>query len=164
MRALVVAIAVSMFVLAFAGPAWAHEGEEAEPAATLVEEGIAIIATQPEQMDAIDDKIGDALESEDQDGVDVAILTRAQGAFEEGDLDTTLLLLEQSLGVRPGQLMTDPTSGLPSPAPVPPSQEGPDSPLLASGGHRVPGGQAVGLVVLAVASMSVGFIVVRRFR
>jgi hypothetical protein len=49
---------VTMSVFALAGPAWAHEGEEEEPAITLVEEGIAIIAGQPEQMDAIDDKMG----------------------------------------------------------------------------------------------------------
>jgi hypothetical protein len=163
-KAPVIAIAVTISVFAFAGPAWAHAGEEEEPAAVRIEEGIAIIATQPNQMDAIDDKIGDALDSEDQDGVDVVVLKKAQAAFEDGDLDSTLVLLEGSLGVQPGQLMTDATTGQPSPAPVPPSQESRESPLRAAGAHRLPGAQAAGLLVLAVGSMSVGLVVARRFR
>ena len=152
------------FLFVMSGTARAHEGEEGVPAKTTVVEAIAIIATQPEQMDAIEDKIVDAQESEDTDGVDIGLVEEAGAAFENGDLDTTLLLLEQSIGVGPGEMMTDPTSGAASPAPVPPSQEAPDSPLLAAGAHRVFGVQEAGLLVLAVVSMSVGVVLVRRFR
>lgn len=164
MRALIVGMIVTAFLFMMSAPASAHAGEEGVPAMTSVEEAIAIIATQPEQMDAIGDKIGDAQESDDTDGVDVALVEQAGAAFESEDLDTTLLLLEQSIGVQPGEMMTDVTSGEASPAPPPPSAEPRDSPLLASSGHRVSGVQASGLLILTVLSMSVGVLLVRRFR
>jgi hypothetical protein len=164
LRALTSGGIATFLLVAVAGPAWAHEGEEEVPAKTTVEEAILIIATQPEQMDAIDDKIGDAQEADDTDGVDLALVKKAGTSFEDGDLDTTLLLLEQSIGVQPGQMMTNPTSEEASPAPAPPSQEASDSPLLSEGAHRAAGGQAAGLLVLAFVSIAAGGLVVRRFR
>ena len=45
---------------------------------------------------------GDAIESEDTDGVDLAKVKEAQKAFEDGDLTQTELLLEQAVGACPG--------------------------------------------------------------
>jgi hypothetical protein len=164
MRAVVIILATAGLIVGASAPAWAHEGEEEVPAHTSVEEAIAILATQPEQMDAIEDKIGDAQESDDTDGVDVDVVAKAGDALDEGDLDTTLLLLERSIGVQPGQMMTDPTSGLPSAAPLPPSELGAGSPLLAEAGNTVSISAATWLLILAVVSIAVGLHVVRRYR
>ena len=164
MRAAAVIVLSLGFSLLPASVAWAHVGEESVPAKTTVEEAIAIIATQPEQMDAIDDKLGDAQESEDTTGVDEKLVKQAAAAFDDGDMDTTLLLLEQSIGVKPGETMTDPTSGLPSPAPLPPSQEPITSPLLAESPNHVSTMDTAWLLVLAAAAVVLGLLVVRRYR
>lgn len=158
------ALVAGAFVLLVSVPAMAHEGEEEVPAATTVEEAIAIIASQPEQVDAIEDKIMDAQESDDTDGVDVALVKQAGAALDEGDMDTTMLLLERSIGLQPGAKMTDPTSGLLSPAPAPPSQQSAGSPLLAEAANRSSTAATVWLLVLAAVAIVLGALAVRTYR
>src|SRR6266540_2345982 len=73
-----------------AAPALAHEGEEEVPARTQVQTAVAILRTQPEQIDLAADRINDATEAEDTEGV---------------DLD----LVEQALGGCPGEPVVNPT-------------------------------------------------------
>src|SRR6266496_3045352 len=96
-------------VLALAVPALAHEGEEDVPARTQVQVADAILRTQPEQMDLAADRVNDALEAEDHEGVDLDRVKQAKDAFEAGDTAKTELLLEQALGACPGQPVVNPT-------------------------------------------------------
>lgn len=95
-------------VAVFAAPAWAHEGEESVPARTQVAVADAILRTQPEQMDLAADRINDALEAEDHQGVDLGRVEQAKATLEAGDLAKTELLLEQALGACPGQPVVNP--------------------------------------------------------
>ncbi|HYY80772.1 MAG TPA: hypothetical protein VFD04_16555 [Actinomycetes bacterium] len=95
-------------VAALAAPALAHEEEKAVPARTLADEAIAIIRSQPEQMDAITDKVNDATESEDAAGVSKPLLEQAKTTLGTGDLSKTELLLEEAVGTCPGQPVTNP--------------------------------------------------------
>jgi hypothetical protein len=96
-------------IAALAAPALAHEGEEKVPARTQVAVADAILRTQPEQLDLAADRINDALEAEDHEGVDLGRVKQAKAALEAGDMQKTELLLEQALGACPGQPVTNPT-------------------------------------------------------
>jgi len=96
-------------VAALAAPALAHEGEEKVPARTQVQRADAILRTRPEQIDLAADRINDALEAEDHEGVDLDRVKQAKEALEAGDMQKTELLLEQALGACPGEPVTSPT-------------------------------------------------------
>src|SRR6266508_886268 len=93
----------------FAAPASAHEGEEEVPARTQVAVADALLRTQPEQMDLAADRINDALEAEDDEGVDLGRVKQAKDTLDAGDKTKTELLLEQALGPCPGQPVVNPT-------------------------------------------------------
>lgn len=95
-------------VAVFAAPAGAHEGEDKVPARTQVAVADAILRTQPEQMDLAADRINDALEATDHQGVDLSRVKQAKATLEAGDMAKTELLLEQALGACPGQPVTNP--------------------------------------------------------
>lgn len=109
MRVVLLGAAIGL-ALVLGAPALAHEGEEEVPARDLTQQAVAIIRSQPDLMDEIDDKIADAIESEDAEGVDIAKVEQAQEAFEEGDMAQTELLLEQALGACPGEPVENPQS------------------------------------------------------
>lgn len=92
-----------------AAPALAHEGEEDVPARAQVQTAVAILRTQPEQMDLAADRINDATEAEDKEGVDIDRVEQAKQALEAGDKAKTELLLEQALGGCPGEPVENPT-------------------------------------------------------
>jgi hypothetical protein len=96
-------------VAALAAPASAHEGEEKVPARTQVAVADAILRTQPEQIELAADRINDALEAEDHEGVDLGRVKQAKAALEAGDMPRTELLLEQALGACPGEPVVNPT-------------------------------------------------------
>src|SRR6266704_8808 len=80
-------------VASFAAPASAHEGEEKVPARTQVAVADAILRTQPEQMDLAADRINDALEAEDHEGVALNRVKQAKDTLEAGDTAKTELAL-----------------------------------------------------------------------
>jgi hypothetical protein len=84
-----------------AGPASAHEGEEGVAAVDDVRQAIAVIVNKPDDMETIEDKIGDALASENTEGVDVALVKEAQEALEGGDMGKVRDLLQRAVGARP---------------------------------------------------------------
>lgn len=94
---------------AVTAPTLAHEGEEDVPARTQVQTAVAILRTQPEQMDLAADRINDATEAEDKEGVDIDRVEQAKTALEAGDKAKTELLLEQALGGCPGESIANPT-------------------------------------------------------
>jgi hypothetical protein len=147
-------------VAALAAPAAAHEGENAT-ARTLVETAVAVIRTQPEQMDVATDKIKDALEADDKEGVDLARVQQAQAALEAGDMPRTELLLEQALGACPGEPVTSPVgvrAKLPqTPCPTPTHE-------LALGGVRKQGTTLPVLLTVGAVLALGGLVLSRRIR
>jgi len=159
-RALLVAAAVSGLILAPTAPALAHEGEGEVPALELAQQAIAIIRSQPELMDEIEDRIADAIESEDPEGVDITKVEEAQEAFEGGDMVQTELLLEQAIGACPGQPVEDPQGirtlpPITSPCPAP-------AHLTALGGSPVGGTAEPVLLGIAALVILGGLFLVRR--
>lgn len=106
-RVAAVLVASVVGALAWAGAAAAHEGEPESTALDDVRQAIAVIVNKPGDMEMIEDKIGDALKSEDRDGVDVAVVKQAKEALEGDDMAKVRNLLEQAIGARPDLAGTD---------------------------------------------------------
>jgi hypothetical protein len=158
--ALVAFLAVA-FVLGSASAAFAHAEEKNTPALTLVQEAIAIIRSQPDLLDNAADKINDALESSDPKGVDLDKVRQAQQTLEAGNLTQTELLLEQAIGVCPGQPVVAPagirTVPITSPCPKP-------SHLTALNRVPVRGTARPVLLGLAAVAIAGGLLLARRVR
>jgi hypothetical protein len=84
-----------------ARPAAAHGGDESDEAGVLVRQAIALLVNTPDDTMAIEDKIVDATEADDQEGVDIDLVERAKDALDAGDLHRARALLEASIGARP---------------------------------------------------------------
>jgi len=96
-----VAVAVVMSVSLAAAPAWAHQGAESAKAADLVRQAVALIVNTPANGMAIEDKVNDALNSTQPQGVNLDVVRRAKAALAAGDLHLVRALLEVSIGARP---------------------------------------------------------------
>ena len=92
---------IAVIVIALASPAAAHEDEESIKASVLVRQAIALIVNAPGSTMAIEDKINDALESKDADGVNLALVRQAASQLDGGNLHRVRALLEVSIGARP---------------------------------------------------------------
>ena len=84
-----------------AAPANGGGGEEMEelelqPARVLAQQAIAVLRVRGDQEEA-SMRVDAALESEDQDDVDLALLAQADEAVDSGDLDGAVLLLDRAL-------------------------------------------------------------------
>jgi len=90
-----------------ARPAWAHGDDETTKAGELVRQAIALIVNTPKDTMAIEDKITDALDSHDTEGVNVDLVKQAKDAFDAGDLHQVRALLEVSIGAQPHLSDTD---------------------------------------------------------
>ena len=94
------ALTLSLLV-ALALPARADEPGESDEASVLVRQGIALIVNTPDDMEGIEDKIKDAQEVKNQEGVKIELVAQAGEALEGGDMHRVRSLLEQSVGARP---------------------------------------------------------------
>ena len=103
----VVAMAVAI-ALILAGPARADEPGESDESAQLVRQAIALIVNTPGDMEGIEDKIVDAQEAPNQEGVDLALVAAAEEAFEREDMHEVRVLLERSIGAQPHAGEQDP--------------------------------------------------------
>jgi hypothetical protein len=74
-------LAATACVILLVGPAWAHEGEAKVPAMDSFATAMALLQVQPDMTDMIGDKIGDGLESNDTEGVDLGLARQAQEAL-----------------------------------------------------------------------------------
>lgn len=101
MRALVVGVVVAGVMAVGVLPAFAHEDEESAKAGDLVRQAIAFIVNTPKDRMAIDDKVNDALDSTQTEGVDLDLVRQAKTALDDGDLHRTRTLLEESIGAQP---------------------------------------------------------------
>lgn len=121
------------------------DGGEDVTAGEFVEQAIGLLRGQPDQVDLIEDRIADALEDDETEGVDLALVEEAGVAFDERRLQDALELLQRSIGEEP----------------VPASPKDRET----GGGLEGPEGTA-GPVLLAVAVLlaASGLLIVRRVR
>ncbi len=99
-RAATTAVLVAVLV-AGARPVMADEPGESTVASELIRQAIALIVNAPDAIDAVGEKVGDALEVDDQAGVDISLVHQADEALGVGDLHEARALLERSIGARP---------------------------------------------------------------
>ena len=104
----VITLAAVLAVFALAGPAAADEPGESDESAQLVREAIALIVNTPGDMEGIEDKIVDAQEAPNQEGVDLGLVAEAEEAFEREDMHEVRALLERSIGAQPHRGDQDP--------------------------------------------------------
>ncbi len=106
-RAVVLLAALTTAALVEATPVMADQPGESTMAHHLVREAIALIVNTPGNMDAVREKVGDALEVKDQEGVDIALVRQADKALAAGDMHEARALLERSIGARPHRGTSD---------------------------------------------------------
>jgi hypothetical protein len=80
-----------------AAPALAHGEGESDQASVLVLQAIGFIANKPGDMDDISDKVDDALNAPDKEGVDLTQVQSAKDALDNNNMDQARTLLQQSL-------------------------------------------------------------------
>ncbi len=101
-------VTVVVGVGGFARPAFAHGGNESKEGSVLVQQAIAYLVNEPDNLMAADEKVGDALATSDQVGVDVRLVTSARAALAAGDGHRARSLLERSFGARSHLNQSDP--------------------------------------------------------
>lgn len=110
-RNLFAAVFAVVMALVPARTAFADGGEEDFTAADFVEQAIGLLQGQPEQNELIEDRIGDALEDDEVEGVDLVLVAQAREVFEEGRVSETLELLARSIGEEVGPALHQPEVG-----------------------------------------------------
>ena len=99
-----IAFAVSAFATVLLSTAvLAHEDEKVASAKTKVEQAIALIREEPDEMNAIMDYVKDSLEAEDTSGVNLDLVKQAGAALDANDMDRAEVLLEESVGACPAE-------------------------------------------------------------
>src|SRR5262249_311701 len=108
-RGLIVALVLIVASVGAPRAAWAHGEGDSDQALILVRQAIAYLVNTPINMDAAADKIRDATEAPDKDGVRIPLVEQARDAMEAGDMESGALhraraLREQAIGahVHPG--------------------------------------------------------------
>ena len=96
---LVVVFGVLLAALSPASRAWAHGDGETAEGYQLVQQALGHLAHDTGHTGVMDamEKVDDALNTDDQEGVDVALLTRAQGALDADRVSEARALLQQSI-------------------------------------------------------------------
>lgn len=167
-RRAVVALAAVVALVA-SSPVAAHEGEEAG-ARQAVLQAIAYLVNSPESMDPIEDKIADALASDDVEGVDLGLVRRAAEAVEAERMGLARALLQEAIGARSDLRGTavQPILHLPGePAPEDPATgaaTGTSVVTTAMAGRGALNGTDVTLLAFAGATMILGGWLVVRYR
>ena len=167
-RSVAAASSVLLAVLvAVAAPVAADTPGESDESAQLVREAIALIVNTPGDMAGIEDKIVDAQEAPKQAGIDLALVRRAEAAFERESMHEVRILLERSVGARPHRGNRDPlpigeTRGSPGSPRATGAESGTDVTIdeLAPDRDRS-GGDWLGLVVLVVLAATGGWLAAR---
>lgn len=144
LKLMLAAIAAAVLVLVPTSLAMADGGEEDFTARDFIEQAIGLLRGQPDMTDLIEDRITDALEDDEVEGVDLELVERSQQAFDAGDLDATRELLERSIGEEDSPILHEPEVG---------------------GGLQAPEGTAGPVLIgFAVVLVGAGAVVVRRMR
>ena len=100
-RRLVAGVLAALFAATvWIPPALAHGDEDEIPAADAIRQAIALIVNDSADMEAITDRISDALASDETTGVDVALAEQAMAALEADRMLRARRLLERAIGAR----------------------------------------------------------------
>ena len=163
-----------IFLVVAASPAAGHEDEKATKASTLVRQAIALIVNTPDDTMAIEDKINDAVESDDPEGVEIDLVRQAKDALDAGDIHRVRALLEVAIGAQPHL-----TSALPLEIRESPGLPGAATPSLELATGDEPGGnlandplaarrhfdgRTVAVFVLSLIAIGAGTALAARFR
>lgn len=106
-RRVAVGVAAAALVILPAAPVFAHGAGDSTQSRVLVLDALTYLANRPAGYeDMVSDKIGDALEAPDQEGVNLDKVASAQKAFEGGNPGQARTLLQQSV-----QPLTEPVTG-----------------------------------------------------
>lgn len=160
-RAIVAGAAAAALAMASALPAAAH-GDEEDAARDLVLRAIALIVNTPDDVHEIEEHVERALDSEEQEGVDVGLVEEAVSALEDGDLEGARESLQTAIGAAPAV-------GTGVPAEIGESSGEPGQTILAAGAETgttvvldeyqpesVVGGGEVALLALSAAAVLAG--------
>ena len=101
MRATITAAIAALLSILVAVPSGAHGVGESTKAVELVQQAIAYLVNEPDNLMAAEEKVNDALKTSDQKGVDRDSLTAAKRAIKQGDGHRGRAFLERSIGARP---------------------------------------------------------------
>jgi hypothetical protein len=150
--ALFTGLLVLVLLVLFPGFAWAHGEDENAPAYDLVRQAIALIVNTPDDHEAIEDKVHDALEAEDTSRVTLSYVQQAMDALDADNMDQARSELEAAIGAR---VYTGPADPVPIGGPAPPPT-GADTGTVAAvdgipGRAALSGGDRVLIVVSVVA-------------
>ena len=99
-RAITAGALTALFVLCgSSSPAAAHGDDETNKGYLLVQQALGHLAhdTSAEGIDLAMEKVGDAMETDDQDGVDVSELEQGMAALQAGDPSGARTLLQDSI-------------------------------------------------------------------
>ncbi len=99
-RLALAATLTSLLLALMPGVASAHGDEDTGRSYDLVRQAIALIVNTPGDMDAITDKINDALGAENRDRVQIPLVQQAKAALESNDMHQVRALLERSIGAK----------------------------------------------------------------
>lgn len=140
--------------------ALAHGDEPSVPAKESFATAMALLQVQPDMTEMIGDKIGDGLESEDTEGVDLGLAGQAQKAFEAGNGTEALDLLARATGLTPAEAIAMQTNDAVRPSDVPIADQ-----LATAGSAGRPSPAAIAaLGVGAIFAIGMGVILARRTR
>lgn len=149
-RTVLAVIVGSLLPLFGAAIASAHEGEGGEEgsARSLVQQALALLEAQPEMGELIADKIHDALDASDTQGVDLTLVEQADEAYDAGNVEEAIALLDRAIGETPPKDFAYLA----------------DERVLPSSAQRLSGPAMALLLALAGASVAVGALVAWRLR
>ena len=167
---LVAAAAALALAVGVPAAARADEPGESGQARVLVLQAIALIVNTPDDAMVIDERIGDALEATDTEGVDLDLVRQAVDAVAGGNVRGARQLLQSAIGAGP-------VAGSAVPQPIRESSGKPGAPAYAVGaepgttvvldeyrpGQGLNGGELV-LLVLSVAAIAGGLLLAWRLR
>jgi hypothetical protein len=112
-------LAAMAWAATWAGPAWAHGGEEELPAMDNFAIAMSLLQVQPDMTDMIEDKLTDGLAAADVEGVDLGLARQAKEAFDAGNDAQALDLLVQATGMTPAEALAAQTDEGIRPSEVP---------------------------------------------
>jgi hypothetical protein len=149
-RLVLTALVAGLAVLLPAGSAVAHEGDS-DQSRVLVLDALAYLANKPDGYeDNVADKVNDALEAPDTEGVDLTKVDAAKQALDAGDLATVRTQLQDSI-----EPLTGPVTG---------EETGTTTMLDPMAGHTDWGVAGVVLAVLSAAALLAGLLLGYRWR
>ena len=93
------AIVMTTVLTLVAAPAWAHGGQSPKEGYVMVQQAISFLANEPDAKGTSEAlvRVDDALNAEDQDGVDIPVLEQAKAALNAGNADGARPLLQSSI-------------------------------------------------------------------